>query len=154
MFQSPTSSRQRVHNVGKLMYMFPDSVHFSDLGALQIIFLLTYFSDIKFEFWTESKTNEARFENDHVCDLLKQCCLSCWVGSTIAALANRALKADSDNVALKAFLPCDALRCTVFVIVILSVCLSVRLSVTLVDGLLKNGDFRFFRSLYLPNLYI
>ena len=31
------------------------------------------------------------------------------------------------------FLPCDALRCTVFVIVILSVCLSVRLSVTLVD---------------------
>ena len=31
------------------------------------------------------------------------------------------------------FLPCDALRCTVFVIVILFVCLSVRLSVTLVD---------------------
>jgi len=31
------------------------------------------------------------------------------------------------------FLPCDALRCTVFVIVILSVCLSVRPSVTLVD---------------------
>jgi len=31
------------------------------------------------------------------------------------------------------FLPCDALRCTVFVIVILSVRLSVRLSVTLVD---------------------
>ena len=35
------------------------------------------------------------------------------------------------------FLPCDAMRCTVFVIVILSICpsacLSVRLSVTLVD---------------------
>ena len=31
------------------------------------------------------------------------------------------------------FLPCDALRCTVFVIVILSVCMSVCLSVTLVD---------------------
>ena len=31
------------------------------------------------------------------------------------------------------FLPCDALRCTVFVIVILSVCPSVRPSVTLVD---------------------
>ena len=30
-------------------------------------------------------------------------------------------------------LPCDALRCTVFVIVILSVCPSVRPSVTLVD---------------------
>jgi len=38
---------------------------------------------------------------------------------------------------LKSFLPCDALRCTVFGIVILSVCLSVclsvRPSVTLVD---------------------
>ena len=33
----------------------------------------------------------------------------------------------------RSFLPCDALRCTVSVIVILSVCLSVRLSVTLVD---------------------
>jgi len=32
-----------------------------------------------------------------------------------------------------AFLPCDAMRCRVSVIVILSVCLSVRLSVTLVD---------------------
>ena len=31
------------------------------------------------------------------------------------------------------FLPCDALRCTVFGIVILSVCLSIRPSVTLVD---------------------
>jgi len=31
------------------------------------------------------------------------------------------------------FLPCDAMRCTVFVIVILSVCLSVCLYVTLVD---------------------
>ena len=31
------------------------------------------------------------------------------------------------------FLPCDALRCRVFVIVFLSVCLSVRPSVTLVD---------------------
>ena len=31
------------------------------------------------------------------------------------------------------FLPCDAMRCTVFVIVILSACLSVRPSVTLVD---------------------
>ena len=31
------------------------------------------------------------------------------------------------------FLPCDAMRCTVFVIVILSVRPSVRLSVTLVD---------------------
>ena len=30
------------------------------------------------------------------------------------------------------FLPCDAMRCTVLVIVILSVCLSVRPSVTLV----------------------
>ena len=43
--------------------------------------------------------------------------------------------ADMQNVCQ--FLPCDALRCTVFVIVILSVCLSVctsvRLSVTLVD---------------------
>ena len=33
----------------------------------------------------------------------------------------------------KPFLPCDAMRCTVFVIVILSVSPSVRLSVTLVD---------------------
>jgi len=32
-----------------------------------------------------------------------------------------------------AFLPCDAMRCTVFVIVILSVCPSVCPSVTLVD---------------------
>ena len=37
------------------------------------------------------------------------------------------------SVTLKYFLPCDALRCTVFVIVILSVRLSVRPSVTLVD---------------------
>ena len=36
-------------------------------------------------------------------------------------------------VVLVLFLPCDALRCTVFVIVILSVCLSVCPSVTLMD---------------------
>ena len=34
---------------------------------------------------------------------------------------------------LMSFLPCDAMRCMVFVIVILSVCPSVCLSVTLVD---------------------
>jgi len=38
------------------------------------------------------------------------------------------------------FLPCDALRCTVFVIVILSVCLSVRPSVRHTRGLCPRGS--------------
>ena len=55
-----------------------------------------------------------------------------------------------DCTVLFAFLPCDAMCCTVLVIVILSVRLSVRLSVTLVDcvhGLCPHGstyDHNFF----------
>ena len=43
------------------------------------------------------------------------------------------LRVSEINQSINQFLPCDALRCTVFVIVILYVCPSVRLSVTLVD---------------------
>jgi len=50
-----------------------------------------------------------------------------------STLFKRTLKEYSDGAVTMSFLPCDAMRCTVFVIVILSVCLSVCLSVTLVD---------------------
>ena len=57
------------------------------------------------------------------------------------------------SLSVKGFLPCDAMRCTVLVIVILSVCLSVRLSVCLsvrhTRGLCPHGstyDHDFFTT--------